>query len=108
MYARVATFEGVNMEVAQRTMKEADERLEPIMSQIQGLQGSMELVDRSANKFMSINFFDSEENMQAAERIFDEEMPKALGDLMKDWEGQRTSVDRYEIVGDRRPESVTA
>jgi uncharacterized protein YmfQ (DUF2313 family) len=108
MYARVATFEGVNMEVAQRTMKEAEERLEPIMREIEGLQGSMELVDKSSGKYVGISIFDTEENMQAAERIFDEEMPKALGDLMQDWEGRRTSVDRYEIVGDRRPERVTA
>lgn len=108
MFARIATFEGVNMEVAESTMKEANERLEPIVREIQGLQGSMDLVDKSAGKFMSISFFDSEENLRAAEKIFDEEMPKALGDLMQKWEGRRTSVGGYEIVGDRRPEGVTA
>ena len=108
MYARVATFEGVNMDAAERTMKEADERMEPIMRSIEGLQGSMELADKATGKFIAISFFDTEENMQAAEKVFDEDMPKALGDLMEDWEGSRTSVDRYEIVGDRRPESVGA
>jgi allantoicase len=108
MYARIAMFEGVNMDVAERTMKQADEIMEPIMSSIEGLQGSMELVDKGSGKFVAITFFDTEENMKGAEKVFDEDMPKALGDLMEDWEGRRTSVDRYEIVGDRRPESVTA
>ncbi len=108
MYARVAQFEGVNVEQAESTMKEADERMEPILRSIEGLQGSMELVDKSSGKFIGISFFDTEENMKAAERIFDEEMPKALGDLMDKWEGRRTSVDRYEIVGDRRPAGTAA
>lgn len=48
-------------------------------------------------------FFDSEENAQAAEQTFDEEMPRKLGELFKhDWEGRRVSVDRYKVIADAR------
>jgi hypothetical protein len=49
---------------------------------------------------LSIALFDSEENMLAAEKAFDEEMPRVLSDLMEPWTGRRTSVERYEVVFD--------
>ena len=41
--------------------------------------------------------------MNAAEKTFDEEMPRALGELMEQWSGRRTSVERYEVVFDFSP-----
>jgi hypothetical protein len=62
----------------------------------------MELVDRSSGKSLSISFFDTEENALAAEPVFEEEMPRALGDLMQQFSGRRTSVDRYDVLVDER------
>ena len=62
----------------------------------------MELVDRSSGKSLSISFFDTEENALAAEQVFDEEMPLALGELMQQFSGRRTSVDRYDVLVDER------
>jgi hypothetical protein len=41
---------------------------------------------------------------QAAEPTFDEEMPRQLGDIYKDWQGRRVSVMRYKVISDARPE----
>ena len=101
MVARVASFEGVNVEVAERTMDQADELIRPLVESLSGYQGYIELV-ASDGKVLSITFFDSEEDAEAAEPTFDEEMPRRLGDLFKDWEGRRVSVDRYNVLVDSR------
>ena len=51
---------------------------------------------------ISVTFFDSAENAQAAEPTFDEEMPRRLGEIFRSWEGRRTSVGLYDIVTDQR------
>jgi hypothetical protein len=63
-------------------------------------QRAIDLADNSSGKTISIALFDSEENMNAAEKTFDEDMPRALGDLMEQWSGRRTAVERYEVVYD--------
>ena len=62
----------------------------------------MELVDRSSGKAMTVSFFDSEENMRAAEPTCEEELPRRLGEFMGQWVGRRTSVERYEVAVDER------
>jgi allantoicase len=101
MHARVATFEGVDVAASAATMEEANRRVEPLIREMRGLQRAVDLADRSSGRMLSIAFFDSEENMNAAEPIFDEEMPRVLGDLMENWSGRRTSVERYEVVFDQ-------
>jgi heme-degrading monooxygenase HmoA len=102
MFARMATFEGVDAEGADRTLDEVRKRAEPLMRALPGFQGYVDLMDRANGKGVTISFFDSEENLTAAEPTFDEEMPRALGDLMEQWSGRRTSVERYEVVVDAR------
>jgi hypothetical protein len=102
MYARIATFESTDPAADERLMDQAGEIVEPIIRGMKGIQGHMELVDRTSGKSLSISFFDTEENAIAAEPIFDEEMPKALGDLMQQFSGRRVSVDRYAVLVDQR------
>jgi len=102
MIARVASFEGVNVQVAERTMDEAESIIRPMVEKLAGYQGHLELV-ASGGKVLSITLFGSEENAQAAEPAFDQEMPRQLGDLFKDWEGRRVSVDRYKVLAESRP-----
>lgn len=101
MVARVASFEGVNVEAAERTMDQAEQIVRGLVQPLAGYQGHLQLV-ASDGKVLSITFFDSEENAAAAEPTFDEEMPRRLGDIFKDWEGRRVSVDRYNVVTDAR------
>ena len=102
MFARIATFESTDPAADEKLMGQATEIVEPIIRGIKGVQGHMELVDRSSGKSLSISFFDTEESAIAAESIFDEEMPRALGDLMQQFSGRRTAVERYEVLVDER------
>lgn len=101
MVARVASFEGVNAQEAEKTMDHAEAIVRPLVESLAGYRGHLELVSPNG-KVLSITLFDSEENAQAAERTFDEEMPRQLGDLFKEWEGRRVSVDRYKVLADSR------
>ena len=99
MIARVASFEGVNVQQAERTMEEAESIVRPIVESLPGYEGNLELV--SANgKVLSITLFDLQENAEGAEQTFDGEMPRRLGDLFAGWEGRRVSVDLYKVVGE--------
>jgi hypothetical protein len=101
MVARVATFEGINVEVAERTIDEAESRIRPLVEGLAGYQGSLQLLS-SSGKALSITFFDSEDNVRAADQTFEEEMPRQLGDIFQSWEGRRASVDTYNVAVDSR------
>jgi hypothetical protein len=101
MFARVAAFEGIDVQEAQRTMPEADKIIRPLVEGLAGYAGHLDLATQDG-KFLSITFFDSAENVAAAEPTFDEEMPRQLGELFGSWGGRRTSVDRYQVVADER------
>jgi|SRR5215210_5648559 len=108
MYARIATFESTDPAADEKLMEQATEIVEPIIRRMKGIQGYMELSDRSSGKALSISLFDTEENARAAEPIFDEEMPKALGELMQKFSGRRIGVDRYDVLVDERVETASA
>lgn len=102
MVARVATFESTDPAADEQLMGQAMEIVEPMIRGLNGIQGFMELADRTSGKSLSISFFDTEENAVAAEPVFDEEMPRALGDLMQQFSGRRTGVDRFDVLVDER------
>jgi hypothetical protein len=102
MFARMATFEGVDPEAADQTLDEVRDRVEPLMRGLAGYQGYLDFMDRSSGKAVTIAFFDTEQNLNAAEPTFDEEMPRQLGDLIGPWAGRRTAVERFEVVADER------
>jgi len=101
MVARVAIFEGINVEAAQSTMDEAEAIIRPTLQALPGYQGVTELASADG-KFISITLFDSEENAAAAETVFDQELPAKLGHIFQQWAGTRTSVGHYMVVGDER------
>ena len=101
MIARVASFEGVNVEVAQATMDEAMSIIRALVEPLAGYRGQLELATADG-KVLSITFFDSEEDAAAAEPTFDEAMPTALGGIFKEWAGRRVGVDRYVVGADER------
>ena len=101
MVARVALFEGVNVEAAQSTMDEAEAIIRPTLQALPGYQGATELA-AADGKFISITLFDSEENAAAAESVFDQDLPAKLGHIFQQWAGTRTSVGHYMVVGDER------
>jgi hypothetical protein len=101
MVARVASFEGVDIEAAKSTMGEAEAIIRPIVEPLRGYQGQLELLAPDG-KVLAITLFDSEANADAAEPTFEQEMPRKLGELYRSWGGRRVAVDRYEVIADSR------
>ena len=101
MFARIATFDGIDVEETERTMDAVRERVEPMLRQMPGFQGYMERIDRAAQRTQTIAWFDSEENMHAAEPMFDEEMPRQLADLFEQWSAA-VACRALEVLVDER------
>ena len=102
MFARIATFEGVDMSTAPQALEQVRERATSIVEALPGWQGAMQLVDEDSGKVMVIHLFDTQENMQAAEPTF-EEMPRRLGpELAQQVAGKRRSVERFKVLAERR------
>ena len=101
MYARVARFEGINVAAAEATMAQAEEVLRPMMEALDGYAGHLELIGADGNG-ISVTFFDTQQQAEAAEPTFDVEMPKRLGDLFQQWEGRRVEAGGYNVVVDER------
>ena len=91
MYARVATFEGGDME---RLRQMAEERQAAGAGMPDGVRRMMVLHDEGSGRRLFVTFFDSREAVEAAEARFD-----AMGDEMpEDVRGRRLSVDVYEVA----------
>ena len=88
MFARVATFESTDPAADEQLMGQAMEIVKPLIKGLNGIQGHMAR-RLELGKSLSISFFDTEENAVAAEPVFDEDMPRALGDLMQQFSGRR-------------------
>jgi hypothetical protein len=101
MIARVASFEGVDVEEAQRTMAEAEAVIRPLVERLDGYRGQLTLV-AGDGRVHTITFFESEEDAAAAEPTFDEELPKALGHIFAGWAGHRVSVGHFFVAADER------
>jgi len=101
MVARVAIFEGIDIDAAQATMEEAEAIIRPILEGLAGYKGVTELASTDGG-FISVTLFDSMENAQAAEATFDQELPAKLGHIFQEWAGTRTSVGLYMVVGEDR------
>ena len=91
VFARIATFEGGNVDELRRMgeerMADGDSGMPEGVSRAMVLQG---------DKRLFVTFFDSREVMQAAEQRFE-----SMGDeIPEDVRGRRLSVDTYEIVMD--------
>jgi hypothetical protein len=97
MVARVARFEGVNVQEVERTIGEAEARIRPIVEGLGGFRGYLDAIS-SDGQVLSITLFETDEDAEAAEETFDVEMPQKLGDLFAGWEGRRVSVDRYKVL----------
>jgi hypothetical protein len=92
MYARIASFEGGDEE---RLKQITEERLSAgTMDTPPGMKSVILLADREKGRRLFIAFFDSLDELKAAEQRFE-----AMGDEMpEDVRGRRTSVDVYEVA----------
>jgi hypothetical protein len=92
MHARIASFEGGNTEELRRMN---EERMKAgTMELPDGIMGAMALVDPDSARRMFITFFETPEQIRAAEEQFDK-----MGDeIPEEVRGRRTSVDVLEVV----------
>jgi hypothetical protein len=91
VFARIATFEGGNVDELRRM---GEERM------ADGESGMPEGVSRAmvlqGDKRLFVTFFDSREAMQAAEQRFEK-----MGDeIPEEVRGRRVAIDTYEVVMD--------
>ena len=94
MYARVASFEGVDME-RMREMSESEGE----MDTPEGMKGGMVLADKGSGRSLFVAFFDSSDAIEAAKETFEK-----MGDeIPEEVRGRRTSVDVYEVVWNQQP-----
>lgn len=102
MFARVATFSLTDPSRVAEISERIRAAAEPITREFPGWQGATQMLDRNAGKMVVINYFDSEENMQAAESAF-EDMPQrfdeSLREQIRQIAGGRQSVERFEVLG---------
>ena len=96
MFARVASFEGGDVE---RLRQMSEERMASgTMNLPEGVKRTLVLADGERNRRLFVTFFESREQVDAAEQRFD-----AMGDeVPEDVRGRRTSVDVYEVVFDEQ------
>ena len=92
MYARIATFEGGDNEKLRQMNEERMQSGE--MQPPEGMKRAMVLADPDSNRRLFIAFFDSREQIDAAQERFEQ-----MGDeIPEDVRGRRTSVDVYEVA----------
>lgn len=90
MWARVAAFEGTDVG---RARTEAGRR-PPDELIPDGLRGVLSLMDAEGNRQLFITLFDSREQIEAAEQLFER-----MGDQIdENLRGRRVSRDYYEVV----------
>ena len=105
MFVRIATFEGVDIAAAEATTEQVREVVKPLFENMDGWKGYLDLAVRSSGKMLTLAFFETDQAMQAAEPVFEEEMPRVIGpEIMQGFTGRRTSVDRYEVIDQERIE----
>jgi heme-degrading monooxygenase HmoA len=92
MWVRVATFEGVDPEKANRIVKERMASGE--MTPGEGMNSVLILDDKDAKKRKFFAFFDSKEAITAAEPGFEQQGET----IPEEIRGKRTSVHYYEVV----------
>jgi heme-degrading monooxygenase HmoA len=93
MYARVARFAGITHEHAETLKRLSKEQFLPQMQQMEGYAGTLMLHDTDAGQGVDVEFFDSREAMEAADREFDAMTPP---DEMAGI--NRVSVSMYEVL----------
>jgi hypothetical protein len=97
MFARIATFEGVDVSRANEVTAAIKEHALPLIRDLSGWSGSLTLLDPDQRKVLAISFFETKEDIQAAEPTF-EQLPSRLPDELRDIvAGTRRSIEVYDV-----------
>ena len=90
MWARVASFENADLDRLEQMTQGGVRQMSPPA----GLKRVMVFADRAAKRHSFVTFFDTREELEAAEQRFE-----AMGnEIPEEIRGRRTSVEVYELV----------
>jgi hypothetical protein len=97
MFVRIARFEGGDPSNVDERISRVRSMMEdgPMPPGLEGARRSMMLIDRQSGSGVGLTFFDSEEDMRRGDQALNEMNPPA------GMQGQRTSVEMYEVAIDR-------
>jgi hypothetical protein len=88
MWARVASFEGADIERLRAEARRPPDRMP------EGLRGAFGLADAASGRQLFITLFDTREAIEAAEATFEQ-----MGDeIPEEVRGRRVSKDYYEVT----------
>jgi heme-degrading monooxygenase HmoA len=93
MYARIATFEGMDPARADEAQRILREEFLPRLKELAGYSGWVTLADRGAGRGIGVTLFDTEENLREGDRFLDEMTPPDELQPVS-----RTSVEHYEVL----------
>ena len=97
MIARVATFEDVDVDMADEVVAWIQENA-PGVDQVPGMRAGITLLDRDARRVRAITFFESRDALDAVAQMF-EELPQRMPDHIRAAvAGKRTSVEILDVV----------
>jgi hypothetical protein len=97
MFARVASFEGGDTNRLREVNQERRDSGSTAMPE--GVRRVMVLDDAQGGKRLFVTFFDSRDELDAAQSRFE-----AMGDeIPEEVRGRRTGIDVYEVVFDEAP-----
>jgi hypothetical protein len=98
MFVRVLTLDGIDPDKVDEFREGAREGTRPIVEGLEGYRGAVFMLDRGGRRLRNAVFFESEENVRAAESAF-ETMPQHLPEELRAMVGQaKRSVDVFEVT----------
>lgn len=104
MFVRVLTLEGIDPNKVIEFGDAAREATRPILEGLEGYKGAVQMLDREGRRLRNAVFFESEENVRAAEPTFDS-MPQRLPEPLREMVQQaQRRVDVFEVISTDRVE----
>jgi hypothetical protein len=101
----MATFSVQDSDAVTEMADRIQDAVRPIVDSMNGWQGVTQLYDRDGGKLVLIHYFDTRENLDAAEPTF-EELPQRFDESLREQvrrvAGGRQSVERFEVTAEMR------
>jgi hypothetical protein len=92
MHARMSTLEG-SPDQMDEGLRDVKERVLPLLRQQDGFKGFIALGNRHSGELIGITFWESEQAMQASEKVGD----RTRSDTAEDTGDTISDVERYEV-----------
>ncbi len=93
MYARIAYFEGGGPATMEEGRRITEERFLPMLRELHGYSGHLQLADQTARRAMVITLFATEDDLRAGDKTLGEmSPPDEFGDV------KRTGLEQYEVA----------